>query len=87
MSVNSEELSRFIKSTVQGIMNGIEGEEFSIVEPIKFDVAVVKTKEGGGGFKIHVVDASGKFKAEEITKIQFEIHPNNDVFSCGANIR
>lgn len=39
-----------------------------MVESIKFNVAVAKIKEAGGGFKIHVVDAGGKFKAKEITR-------------------
>ncbi len=54
---------------------GLKGESFVIVQPIKFDIAVTETKEAGGGLKIHVVNAGGKYKAEEITKIQFEIHP------------
>lgn len=76
MSINSEELEEFIKSTIKGIKGGIEGEDFFIVEPIKFNVAVAKIKEGKGGFKIYVVDAGCKYKAEEITRISFEIHPN-----------
>lgn len=81
MNTNSEELSEFIRSTIKGIKKGLEGEPFSIVEPIKFNVAVAKIKEGGGGFKLHVVDAGGKYKAEEITKIQFEIHPHLNDFA------
>ncbi len=81
MSTNSEELSEFIRSTIQGIKKGLEGENFTIVEPIKFNIAVAKIKEGGGGFKLHVVDAGGKYKAEEITKIQFEVHPDMNDFA------
>lgn len=76
MSNDSDELSEFIKSTINGIKKGIDGHNFVIREPIKFDIAVAKVKEGGGGFKIYVVDAGGKYKAEEITKIQFEIQPS-----------
>lgn len=86
MSTNSDELSEFIQSTIRGIRKGLEGEKFSIVEPIKFDLAVAKVKEGGGGFKLHVVDAGGKYKAEEVTKIQFQIHPDIDDFSSGVSI-
>lgn len=77
MSTNSEELAEFIKSTITGIKKGMDGEDFIMVEPIKFNVAVAKMKEAGGGFKIYVVDAGGKYKAEEITRVQFEIHPTN----------
>lgn len=77
MSNNPDELAEFIKSTICGIEKGIEGQKYIILGPIKFDVAIAKIKEGGGGFKIYVVDAGGKFKAEEITKIQFEIHPHD----------
>lgn len=86
MSTNSDELAEFIKSTIQGIKRGINDEGFLIVEPIKFDIAIAKIKEGSGGFKIYVVDAGGKYKAEEITKIQFEVHPNTQDFSSGMVI-
>lgn len=81
MNTNSEELSEFIRSTIKSIRKGLEGENFVIVEPIKFNVAVAKIKEGGGVLKLHVVDAGGKYKAEEITKIQFEILPDLNLFA------
>ena len=87
MGTNTDELSEFIRSALKGIKKGIEGEKFYLSESVKFDVAVTKIKEGGGGFKLHVVDAGGKYRAEEITKIQFEIHPDVDDFACGVSIR
>lgn len=75
MSNNSDELSEFIESTIAGIKKGTDGKGFCIFGPIKFDVAIAKIKEGSGGFKIHVVNAGSSYKAEEITKIQFEIKP------------
>lgn len=87
MSTNTDELSEFIRSTLKGIKKGIEGEKFYLTESVKFDVAVAKIKEGSGGFKLHVVDVGGKYRAEEITKIQFEIHPDVDNFACGTTLR
>ena len=72
---DEKEISEFIKATLQGIRNGIAGENVVLTEPIKFDLAVTKIKEGGGGVKVYVMDAGGKYKAEEITKIQFEVNP------------
>ena len=87
MSIDSNELSEFIQSTIKGIKKGLEGADYLIIEPIKFNVAVAKIKEGGGGFKLHVVDAGGKYKAEEITKIQFEIQPDINDFASGVSLR
>lgn len=76
MKTDEKELADFIKATLQGIKGGIAGENVFLTEPIKFNLAVTKIKEGGGGVKIHVVDAGGKFKAEEISKIEFIITPD-----------
>lgn len=75
MSIDEKEISEFIKAAIQGIRNGISGQNVMLIEPIKFNLAVTKIKEGGGGVKIHVVDAGGKYKTEEITRMEFEVHP------------
>lgn len=81
MIVNEAEISEFVKSTLNGIKSGIEGENALITAPIKFNLAVTKIKEGSGGLKILVVDAGGKYKAEELTRIEFEVSlANNEPF-------
>lgn len=75
--MDESEIEEFIKATLQGIKKGIGNEKFLLTEPVKFSLAVTKVKEVGGGFKIHVVDAGGKYKAEEVSKIEFEITPTD----------
>jgi hypothetical protein len=79
MKLDEKEISEFIKASLQGIRNGISSDNFALTESIKFNLAVITIKEGGGGFKIHVVDAGGKYRAEEITKIEFQVTPTDYV--------
>lgn len=78
MKPNEKEIAEFVKAVLQGIKDGISGQNVILTEPIKFNLAVTKIKEVGGGVKIHVVDAGGKYKAEEMTKIEFEVMPTNN---------
>ena len=70
-----KELGDFIQSALNEIERGL-GENHNYDEGINFDIAVVKTKSGGAGFKIFVADASGKYSKEEITKISFVAKKN-----------
>lgn len=76
MNKQEDELAEFTRAALQGIRKGVS-EGFLLTEPVRFSLAVVKIKEGGGGLKIHVVEAGGKYKAEEITKIEFEVSPTD----------
>lgn len=73
MKLDEKEIAEFIRAALQGIRAGTSAQNVIITEPIKFNLAVTKIKEGGGGVKIHVVDAGGKYKAEELTRIEFEV--------------
>lgn len=75
MKIESEELEEYINSSIMAIKNGLKGTGFEIVKPIEFDLALVNTKEGGGGLKIYVAKAEGKLKSEEINHIKFEAKP------------
>lgn len=75
MEVDSSELEKYIKSSVLAIKNGLHGTDFKIVKPISFDLAVINTSEGGGGFKIFIAKAEGKLGSEEISHIKFEAQP------------
>lgn len=75
MQIDEKEISEFVKATIKGIKDGLAGEDFLMTEPIKFHLAVTQVKESGGGVKLYVVDAGGKYKAEEISKIDFEVQP------------
>lgn len=76
MKIESKELHDFIRSTVTAVKEGVAGTGFSIQKPVKFNLAIITTKEKGGGLKIYVADAKGKLKSEEISHIEFEAEPD-----------
>jgi hypothetical protein len=77
MNINSEELEKYLQSSLSAIKKGIEGSgDFRITEPIEFDLAVINTKEGGGGLKISIVKAEGNLKLEEISHIKIKVNPD-----------
>jgi len=75
---NSRELKQFVQATLNDIKEGV-GSEFYIDGAIKFEVAVVKVKEGSGGFRIYVVNAGGKYNKEEISKISFKVRKKSNI--------
>lgn len=75
MNIESKELEEYINSSITAIKNGVRGTGFEIVKPIEFNLAVINTKEGGGGLKIYVAKAEGKLKSEEISHMKFEAQP------------
>lgn len=77
MSIDSEELKRFVSSTIESIEQGMAGKnkKYYLSGGIKFEIAVVNVKKGEGGIKLFVVDASGKVGNENTSRITFEIKP------------
>lgn len=75
MEIESKELQDYIRSSITAVKNGVDGAGFRIVKPIEFSLAIINTKEGGGGLKIYVAKAEGKLKSEEISHIRFEVVP------------
>lgn len=74
MKIDSEELKELIRSTIQSIEEGVT-EKYQLKGAIEFNLAVVNVKKAEGGIKLLVVDASGKYSKETISKIRFEIEP------------
>ena len=69
---DSEELEDFVRSACDGIQNGVT-EGLEIKFPIEFEVAVVVKKEEDGLFKLLVVNDSGNYAKQEISRIKFKI--------------
>ena len=68
----SKELEDFVRSACVGIQKGItEGLEINF--PIEFEVAVVIQKEVDGVLKLLVVNASGNYAKQEVSRIKFKI--------------
>jgi len=74
VKINSEELKDFIRSTIESIEEGLKGKKYSINgNGIEFEIAVVNLKRGEGGLRLFVVDASGQYGKENVSKIRFRI--------------
>ncbi len=69
-------LKEYISSVLDDIEDALKAKKgYSLRSPIKFSIAIVNTTSRGGGLKIYVVGAEGKHKSEEISRIEFSIHP------------
>ena len=67
----AKEKPRALKEYISSVLDDIEDalgarKGYTLRDPIKFNIAVVNTKSGGGGLKVYVVGAEGKYKSEEI---------------------
>jgi hypothetical protein len=71
--IDSEELRNFVSSTIKSIEEGLKGEKYRLSGCIEFELAVVNVKKGEGGLRLFVVDASGKYGKEDVSKIRFKI--------------
>ena len=79
----SEDLEKFVRSTIESIKKGTP-DGFVLHGPVEFEVAVVKSKEAKGGFKLFVVDASGKYDKEAVSRVKFKIDIKGTIaFSMG----
>lgn len=77
MNINSEELEKYLQSSLSAIKKGVETDgDFRIVEPIEFDLALINTQEGSGGLKIYIAKAEGGLKSEEISHIKIKVNPD-----------
>lgn len=75
LKIDSEELKELVSSTITSIEEGVKDKEneYQLVGSIEFNLAVVNVKKAQGGIRLLVVDASGKYGKETISKIKFEI--------------
>ena len=89
-SIDNDELTAFVTSTLNGIARGVESassetRNFQVPGKVEFEVAVTatKTSELNGGLKLQVFNAAGKQAShgETISRVKFE------VISSGKNIR
>jgi hypothetical protein len=73
MKIKSEEIKKYISSSLKAIKEGVQGGGGSIIGPIEFDLAVTNIKEKEGGIKIYITEAKGKLKSEEINRIKIKV--------------
>jgi hypothetical protein len=68
----SKELEDFVCSACTSTQKGVT-ERLEIKFPIEFEVAVVIQRENDGMFRLLVVNDSGEYSKQEISKIRFKI--------------
>jgi len=72
-NVNQEELESLVRGTIESLKKGTESSGFHILNPIEFELAVVRITDKGGDVKLRVVEAGGKYSKEEVSKIKFKL--------------
>lgn len=68
----SKELEDFVRSACLGIQKGVT-EGLEIKFPIEFEVAVVIQRENDGAFKLLVINDSGNYAKQEVSRVRFKI--------------
>ncbi|MBI2592638.1 MAG: hypothetical protein HYW37_00545 [Candidatus Colwellbacteria bacterium] len=77
MDINAKELEEYLKSALEAINRGVEGNgKFRINEPIEFNLAVTNVEGGEGGLKIYIANAKAEFKSEQISHIKIVVQPD-----------
>ncbi len=74
---DKSELYSFIEKSLEDIFHAAE-QSRSEVGPVEFSLAVTEIKEAGGGIKLIVADATGKYQRQKITTLRFTIRPTKD---------
>ena len=90
LKLQSKELTEYI-TAVKDAIDSASQDSFQITSDIEFELAVINSKEKGGGLKLFVVDAKGKFEDQVISKIKFtmgyQITPTARVIGSVPNNR
>jgi hypothetical protein len=82
--IEGEELRSYVNSTIESIEEGLKGKKYRLSGCIEFEIAVVNVKKGEGGLRLFVVDASGKYEKENVSKIRFKVQKDTvDAFRFG----
>jgi len=77
---NNNELEDFVRSVCVSIQKGVtEGLELKF--PVEFEVAVVIQKGTNKELKVLLVDASGNYAKQKISRIKFKIGTPLEAFS------
>jgi hypothetical protein len=69
----SKDLKEIVATTIDSIKEGMKDRNCGVVGGIEFEIAVIKSKEAGGGFKFFIADAGGNYAKESLSKIKFQV--------------
>lgn len=73
LTIDSDELTEFIKAVQNGIEKSQKNGNFELITPIDFELSVIIKKEGKGGVNIAIVGAGGKYEKESASIIKFSM--------------
>ena len=66
-------MKEIVSTTIESVKEGLKGKKCGVAGLIEFEIAVIKTKEGKGGLRFLIADASGKYAKESISRIKFSV--------------
>jgi hypothetical protein len=69
----SDDINEIVTSALESLQESTKDKEVGLLGPIEFELAVIKQKKAGGGFRILLADAEGKYSKESISRISFKI--------------
>lgn len=75
MKIESQELEEYLHSSLVSIKDAVSKAGFRLSDPVEFNLAIINSREGGGGLKIYVANAGGKLKFEEVSHIKITVRP------------
>lgn len=86
MKIDSEELTNYVASVLEGIHSSKNPvlKDYSVSQGVSFDLKVVHKKEAGGGLKILIANAEGKYEQEVVSRITFTMQ-NKETMNDGLN--
>ena len=69
----SKDLKEIVATTIDSIREGLKGKKCGVAGLIEFEIAVIKSKEAGGGFRLLIADAGGNYSKESVSRIKFSV--------------
>jgi hypothetical protein len=69
----SDDLKGLVATTLDSIKDALQNKKAGVMGAVEFEIAAIKSKEVGGGFRFLVADASGNYSKESVSKIRFHV--------------
>lgn len=88
MKFDSDELTEYVSSVLKGIQASENANvDFSLTSGVTFDLSVIHKKEAGGGIKILIADAEGKYEKQVVSRITFTMNSKKGMASGISTLR
>jgi hypothetical protein len=77
--VDSKELSEYIKSAIESTKKGTKDTGYNVHDTIDLEIAVINTPAVKGGMKIFIVNASGEYNKETVSRIKISLKKDKKI--------